>query len=559
MSTLNMDQAPRSEVADDRSPAVDVSDHVFLIACGQDLNGAKQSSDHATAKEMGFKAYNLMRMSRLGLNVPPAFVLGTHYCIHFLDQGSTATTEPGLWQTPLRQLEASTSLGLGNLRNPLLLSVRSGAPVSMPGMLSTVLNIGLCDRTLPGVVALTGNPRLAWDAYRRLVASYGEVVANVSQDLFDQELARVVGGQDEHDLDFAQLRELTHGYLRVFREATGTTFPQDPYEQLQRAIDAVFSSWQSPRAREYRRMNKVDDRIGTAVTVQTMVFGNAGGLSGSGVGFTRDPVSGEAAPWVDFLFNAQGEDVVSGRRCAHGHNDLQSTLPQVWQELVASTEQLERSFGDMQEFEFTVQEGRLFLLQTRNGKRSPRAAAEVALDLLDQGIIDRAEARLRTEKLDTSALTQQRIVAENGHPLTPVASAASASAGVVSGEIALDEEHARARHAAGQKVILVRRDADTGDIAALEFSAGLLTERGARTSHAAVVARQLGVVCLTGCQELHIDEAKRTISFGELRLAEGDMLTLDGNQGLIYPGSIRVTSECPTELLERLEQLRVGS
>jgi pyruvate,orthophosphate dikinase len=328
--------------------------------------------------------------------------------------------------------------------------------------------------------------------------------------------------------------------------------------QLTGAIEAVFASWQSDKAREYRRLNHIAGTIGTAVTVQQMVFGNAGGQSGAGVGFTRDPATGEPGLWVDFLFNAQGEDVVSGRRSAHGHDELAAVLPAVWKALVDAAHQLEQALSDMQDFEFTVQDGRLFMLQTRVGKRTPQAAARIALDLLDEHVITASVARERTAGLDRQSLAQTRIVSASGAPILPLAAAATASIGVAIGEIALDGARARARHGAGAAVVLVRRDADTSDISALESAVGLLTQRGARTSHAAVVARQLGKVCLIGCADLKIDEADRTIVIGSTSFQEGDVLTLDGNQGGVYGGAAQTETHYPDGLLTRLAVLRQG-
>jgi len=456
----------------------------------------------------------------------------------------------------LRLLERSTGQALGDARRPLLLSVRSGAPVSMPGMMDTLLNIGLCDATVGGLLRQTGNPRLVWDAYRRLVATYGEVVAGLPASLFDDAATALFGGRDERDLDFADLRSLTQRFLEVFSQGAGRPFPQDPAEQLGGAIEAVFASWHSPRAHEYRRLNHIADAIGTAVTVQCMVFGNAGGQSGAGVGFTRDPATGEPALWVDFLFNAQGEDVVSGRRSASGHDELATVLPQVWHELSEAAQQLEHAFGDMQDFEFTVQDGRLFMLQTRSGKRTSQAAARIALDMLDEGLIGTRLALERTAAMDRESLARPCVVATGGTVLTPLGRAATASSGVAVGEVALDEERAVARREAGVAVVLVRRDAETSDIAALESATGLLTQRGARTSHAAVVARQLGKVCLVGCSELQIDEALHTIQVGATTLHEGDPITLDGNEGVFYAGTARVEIDYPEELLARLDMLR---
>jgi len=517
-----------------------------LIGCGE-------SGPVPAPQAIGFKAHSLARMSALGLPVPPAFVIGTAWC-----------TEPGavgqsLWRPALEALERRTGLRFGDTRRPLLLSVRSGAPVSMPGMMQTLLNVGLNDATLPGLVRLTGNPRLAWDAYRRLIAGYGEVVLGLDAAAFEAELGAVAGGRGERELDFTELRELAHRYLATVLRLHGHPFPQDPVAQLGGAIQAVFASWSGDKARAYRTLKQLDEATGTAVTVQRMVFGNAGGASGAGVGFTRHPSTGEHEPWVDFLFNAQGEDVVSGRRSAQGHDELAAVAPQVWAELLEATQRLEEAFGDMQDFEFTVEEGHLFLLQTRSGKRTPRAAARIALDLLDSGLIGRDEALRRTAGLDAAALTLAQVVSADGAELHELAHALSACTGVAIGEVAFDEERARSRHAAGAAVVLLRQDAETSDITALEIASGLLTTRGARTSHAAVVARQLGKVCLVGCDALRIDRERHLAHLGTSTLAEGALITLDGNTGAVYEGAAHTRSDTPAELLRRLDALREGA
>ena len=519
---------------------------VFMVA--GDI--ASVRAEAISPETTGSKAYHLSQMARLGLPVPPAFVIGTQFC------EAGGDIDPALWARALARLERAADRRLGDAKRPLLVSVRSGAPTSMPGMMDTLLNIGLCDLTIPGLVRQTGNPRLAWDAYRRLIAGYGEIVAGIDAAVFESETMALANGRDERSLDFAELRELTRRHLQTYEQHGGHPFAQNPKEQLRHAIAAVFSSWWSHQACEYRRLNHIDDRPGTAVTVQAMVFGNAGGRSGAGVGFTRDPSTGEPQLWVDFLFNAQGEDVVSGRRHAHGHEELAAVLPGTWDELNSAARRLEQEFGDLQEFEFTVQDGRLFLLQTRTGKRTPLAAARIALDLMDEGIISAEIARTRTAGLDTGALTQRGVVSADGEPMIPLALAAAASNGVAIGEIALDENRARVRRAAGADVVLLRRDAETRDIAALEQACGLLTERGARTSHAAVVARQLGRVCLVGCEALHIDDVARTITFGAVKLAEGDIITLDGNEGAVYAGAARTEDQRAEELLARLDRLR---
>ncbi|MCQ9375679.1 PEP-utilizing enzyme [Methyloversatilis sp. XJ19-13] len=521
------------------------SDHGFLIGCGE----AEQHD--ASAATMGSKAWNLLRMASAGLRVPPAFVLGTHWTDH-PDTGIEHAFASGL-----PALEQAVGRRLGHAANPLIVSVRSGAAVSMPGMMETLLNIGLSDRTLSGFLRQTGNPRLVWDAYRRLVASYGEVVAGLPAALFESELERMAQGRDERSLDFGELRELTRRFLDLYAEGAGKPFPQDPGDQLAEAVRAVFASWNADKAATYRRLNGIAADMGTAVTVQAMVFGNCGHGSGAGVGFTRNPATGEPGLWVDFLSNAQGEDVVSGRRSAHGHEALEQRLPAAWADLQHAAGALESLFGDMQDFEFTVQDGVLHLLQSRTGKRTPRAAARIALDLLDEGVIDADTARHRTAALDDGDLHTMRLVFK-GHsePAEPLAWGMTASAGIASGEIAFDGERVAARVKDGARVILVRSDAETADIGALEHAAGLLTRNGARTSHAAVVARQLGKVCLVGCDALRIDLDKRRLHIGEQRFDEGDAITLDGNSGGIHAGTVRSERVPDRPLMARLQALR---
>ncbi len=552
---------------------------VVLIGAHDSLSPGEQ--DDVTTAEVGNKAYNLWRMHALGLRVPPALVLGTSACNHVLQadegrdaQGLVNAELPADLRAALSaamgQLEQTAGARFGDARNPLLLSVRSGAAVSMPGMMETLLNVGLCDATLPGFVRRCGNPRLAWDAYRRLVATYGEVVLGIEGAAFEQATQQLLGAEhDERTLDFAQLRELTRSYLALIAQRDPAGFPQNPRVQLERAVLAVFRSWQSAKAIEYRKLNHIDSSIGTAVTVQAMVFGNAGGSSGAGVGFSRNPINGEPQPWVDFMFNAQGEDVVSGRRSARGHDELAEVLPGAWAELCEAAQRIERAFTDMQDFEFTVQEGQLYMLQARNGKRTPLAAARIALDLHDEGLLSAEETRQRLGTVREEDLSVARVVLDenasvaedssSSHaPRTVIvlAEAAAACAGVVSGEIALDEARARERQAAGAPVILLRQDAETSDIAALESAVGLLTSRGARTSHAAVVARQLGKVCLVGCGLLDIDLPRRVVRFGDAELHEGEVITLDGNEGRVYRGAVRVEWAAPVEVVSRLRALR---
>jgi pyruvate,orthophosphate dikinase len=516
---------------------------IYLVATGQ-----RVAAD-ASAATMGAKAWHLLQMTELGLPVPPALVIGTRYTQH------PSQCESAVFRTGLPELERLTGQVLGDTRRPLMVSVRSGAPVSMPGMMETLLNIGLSDRTLPGFLRQTGNPRLVWDAYRRLVSGYGEVVAGLPPALFEQALRRAAGNRDERQLDFRELRQLTRDFLALYREHARSEFPQDVHEQLRGAIHAVFASWRADKAAQYRRLNGIDEAIGTAVTVQRMVFGNAGNRSGAGVGFTRDPATGAPGLWVDYLPNAQGEDVVSGRRNAQGHARLEALAPAAWRRLQAAAEALERAFGDMQDFEFTVENGELFLLQTRAGKRTPVAAVRIALDLHDEGLIDAAEALARCDSVAEDQLVLQRIAA-GGADALPLARAVAAGPGITVGEIALDPQRAIARANGGAAVVLVRAETETGDIAALALCAGVLTARGARTSHAAVVARQLGKVCLVGCEELAIEAASATLRLGALTLREGDIITLDGSAGCIYRGAADVVREPDAALIGRLRALR---
>jgi len=524
--------------------------HFYMIGSGQTPPHHKP-----TRENMGSKAHNLLRMAAIGLPVPPALVIGTHYT------RSPDDSMLPLFSVGLPALESATDMVLGDPRQPLIVSVRSGAPVSMPGMMETLLNIGLCEVTLPGLLRQTGNPRLVWDAYRRLIATYGEVVAGLPGALFEEELNRSTQGRDERLLDFSELRDLSQRFLALYQEHAGEAFPQDVRTQLSGAVNAVFASWHLSKARTYREMHEIDDAMGTAVTIQRMVFGNSGCHSGAGVGFTRDPTLGETTMWVDFLANAQGEDVVAGQRNAHGHDVLAQTAPDAWNELQTIAIRLEQEFSDMQDFEFTVQDGALYMLQTRSGKRTPLAAARIALDLLDEGQIDAETALERTHSLQDSDLAMLRLVTQKADKpgtelVTPLAQAMSACHGVVSGEIALDEQRAQERAAAGVPVVLVRQDAQTSDIAALDVAAGLLTQRGARTAHAAVVARQMNKVCLVACSGLYIDETRRSVRFNEREFAEGDVITLDGNEGLVYAGQVATASVTDDALLSRLHALR---
>jgi pyruvate,orthophosphate dikinase len=533
------------------------------------IGGSGPLALDGTPDEIGFKAYNLMRMARIGLRVPPAFVIATGYGI------SAKSGKDGLPEELAKRLHASvhelesiTGAGFGSARKPLLLSVRSGAAISMPGMLDTILDVGLNDVTVQGLIRATGNPRLAWDCYRRLVQSFGEVVCGMPAAPFEHALAaELTQSHASHaaELDFERLQKLTASYLDLFKGTGGTAFPQHPQLQLEQAIGAVFDSWNSAKAVEYRKLHNIDDAIGTAVTVQAMVFGNSGGTSGAGVGFTRDPSTGEKRLYMDFLFNAQGEDVVSGRHAVGvgdgtdgtvdvAASELAQILPEVLTEIEAVQRKLEQEFRDVQEFEFTVQDGTLWLLQTRTGKRTPLAQLRTTVEIAEEGLIDVNEALARLAGVDLDSIVQTRLASEQGGSL--IACGVPAGTGVATGEISLDVARAKKRTAQGHAVILVRADTTTADIAGIAVARGILTAAGGRTSHAAVVARQLGKACVVSCPQLSIDESGRHCRIGDKDLKEGDTITIDGGTGAVHLGEAKAVEERPEKLLEQIRNWR---
>jgi len=446
-------------------------------------------------------------------------------------------------------LEGATGLGFGTARRPLLVSVRSGAAVSMPGMMETVLDVGLNRETVEGLIRMTGNPRLAWDSYRRLVQGYAEVVANLPTAPFDLLVAAALDraeAESERELDHRDLRALTLALLDCYRTSTGSDFPADPLEQLAGATAAVFRSWSAPKAASYRRLNGIDDGAGTAVTVQTMVYGNAGGASGAGVAFSRNPATGARELYFDFKFNAQGEDVVAGRQRLPDNDRLRLVLPAVWVRLNEICRALEALFADAQDFEFTVQSNVLYLLQTRRAKRTDWAALTIAMDLVEEGVQTPAEALGGLDGIDLSAVVRTRFAP----PIPPaLAMAEVAGLGVTSGAVALDIDAVKRLSDAGIPAILVRRETVTTDIEGMALAAGILTGSGGRTSHAAVVARQLGKLCLVACPGMTIDLDKRQCRIGGIVLDEGDFLSLDGNTGAVHAGRLAVLTERPERAL----------
>lgn len=511
------------------------------------------------AQEVGNKAFNLMRMVAAGLPVPPGFVLPAAWCNLPRDADINAEALRTALATGIARIEAATRLDFLSARRPLLVSVRSGAALSMPGMMETVLDVGLNLESVEGLIRLTGNPRLAWDSFRRLVQGFAEVVAGLAVAPFDALVRDALGSagvEYERELDYRTLRDLTHAMLRCYQDLTGEAFPAEPRIQLARAVEAVFRSWDAPKAKSFRTLKGIPADVGTAVTVQTMVYGNAGGKSGSGVGFTRNPASGEREFYYDFQFNSQGEDVVAGRQTLRDNARLRSTLPEIWTQLDLACHELELLFGDAQDFEFTVQSDRLWLLQSRHAKRTPWAAVRIAVDMVEEGVCRPADALQQLAEIDLSKVQRTSFGAPLPPPLT---NAQVASIGVACGAIALDPDTAKRMVAGGQPVILVRQETSTADIDGLAVADGVLTATGGRTSHAAVVARQLGKVCLVSCPGLVVDVAGKSVRIGDRILVEGDFISIDGNDGAVYPGRLTIVTERPERELEIIETWRAAA
>ena len=515
---------------------------LFLI--GPD--GEKQPLFPETA---GAKAAELWRMARLGLSVPPAFVLSTHLCGP-INRGENEAEHifDRCLGNGISYLERATGRGFGDARNPLLVSVRSGAARSMPGMLETVLDVGLNAQTVRGLIRLTGNPRLAWDSYRRFVQGFAEVVWGMPTAPFVARLNAIKRAEavaHDSELDPEAFEHLATSYRAIVAETEGKEFPDDPMAQLTAVARAVYRSWDAEKAHTYRVLNRLDGLHGTAVTVQAMVFGNGGGRSGAGVAFTRNPATGAKELYADFLFDAQGEDLVSGRRRPSDWNVLATKLPEVANTLARGAEQLEREFRNMQDIEFTVEDATLYFLQTRAGKRTPRAALKIAVDLVREGLIDEAEAIRRVGNIDPDST----IMAHFAGVGKAIATATPASIGVATGRVAFDSTRAAVIAERGDPVILVRPETSTNDLLGLNLAAGILTAVGGRTAHAAVVARQLGKVCLVSCSALAVDAEGRSATIAGQALGEGDWLSLDGGSGEIYLGKRDVLREGPHDEL----------
>ena len=505
------------------------------------------------ASVIGGKAYGLARLVRAGLRVPEATVLTTGLWRSRPDPVADEMSLRRTVKAAVEGLERQAGLQLGGPTRPLLVSVRSGAPVSMPGMLETVLNVGMCETAARGLIALTGNPRLAWDSYRRLIESFAAAVHGCPREPFEHAVhgelaaARVTRPRD---LGASVLEQLVRAHLDRYARLTDEPFPQDPLDQLVAAVNAVLDSWTTPKARKYRGLHGISGDMGTAVILQRMVFGNAGGVSGAGVAFTRDPALGERRLYIDFLLDAQGEDIVGGRQTAEGMSELAVVAPDIVAEIERVSGVLEAEFADAQEFELTVQEGELFLLQTRTAKRTPWAALRIATDQVREGLISREAALERLAPLDLDEIRRVHVKVPDGAP--ELARGTPASVGVGTGPLALDHRAAQRFARAGTPPVLARPDTSTEDVPAVAVAAGVLTAAGGRTAHAAVVARELGKPCLVGCAELEIDLEARTARIGDRVLAEGEVVCVDAEAGRVFLGAPELVEERPVKELEEV-------
>jgi pyruvate, orthophosphate dikinase len=488
---------------------------------------------------LGSKGANLAEMTNIGVPVPPGFTIACETCIEYLRTGRYSEALRDEVTANLRRLEEATGKRFGDARNPLLVSVRSGAAISMPGMMETVLNLGLNDQTVEGLARLSRNPRFAFDAYRRFIQMFGDVVLGVSASDFESLLRakRILAGvETDAELDEGGLRGLVDEYKALVRSRTGAEFPMDPVHQLWASIEAVWRSWNLKKAVDYRRVNGIPDSLGTGVNIVAMVFGNMGDDSGTGVAFTRDPSTGERTFYGEFLVNAQGEDVVAGVRTPLHIEEMANRLPGAYQELLKVQDKLERHYREMQDLEFTVERGTLYLLQTRTGKRTSAAGVRIARDMVEEGLVTTAEA---VRRLDAAGLDQLlHPVIDPGARATPIAVGLPASPGAASGVAVFDPDVAEQRAAGGDAVILVREETTPEDFHGMVAAKAVLTTRGGMTSHAAVVARGMGKCAVVGAKDVHVDVERRQFSVDGKVVNEGDWITLDGGNGRVFWGSL---------------------
>ena len=509
--------------------------YVYFFANG------KAEGSSALRDLLGGKGCEIAEMINLGIPVPPGFTITTQAWAAYRTGGKKQP--PGLWAQVLdglARLEAAVGLKLGDPERPLLVSVRSGARASMPGMMDTVLNLGLNDKTVDGLARWTKNERFAWDCYRRFITIFGDVALGIDRRAFDRLLDETksrTGARTDADVPAEALKGLVADAKRLVKDTTGQPFPQDPSEQLRLAINAVFDSWFAKKAVDYRRINRLSDDWGTAVTVMAMVFGNLGDTSGTGVCFTRDPSTGEKRFFGEFLVNAQGEDVVAGIRNPEPVSALERRMPKVYAQLITFKDRLEKHYRDMQDIEFTIQEGRLFILQTRSGKRTAAAAVRIAVEMVKEGLIKkRADALLRVEPASLHQLLHPTV--DPGATYTAIARGLPAAPGAASGKVVFDPEQAVEMALRDEKVILVRTETSPEDVAGMHAAQGILTSRGGLTSHAAVVARGMGKCCVVGAGDVVVDEEKRLFRAGRTVVREGQVITLNGSTGEVIVGTV---------------------
>ncbi len=501
------------------------------------------SEGNATMRNLlGGKGANLAEMTNLGLPVPQGFTITTEACTQYYDDGRKINDEiMGQIMEHIAKMEEITGKKFGDKENPLLVSVRSGARASMPGMMDTILNLGLNEEVVEVLAAKSGNPRWAWDCYRRFIQMFSDVVMEVGKKYFEElidKMKKEKGVVQDVELTADDLKELANQFKAEYKEKIGKDFPTDPKEQLMEAIKAVFRSWDNPRANVYRRDNDIPYSWGTAVNVQMMAFGNMGETSGTGVAFTRDPATGDKHLMGEFLMNAQGEDVVAGVRTPQKIDQLKEVMPEVYDQFVGICNTLEDHYRDMQDMEFTIEDKKLYMLQTRNGKRTAKAALKIACDLVDEGMIDEKKAVAMIDPRNLDTLLHPQFDTDALKKAEPMAKALAASPGAACGKIVFSAEDAKEWKARGEKVVLVRLETSPEDIEGMKAAQGILTVRGGMTSHAAVVARGMGTCCVSGCSEITMDEENKKFTLAGKEFHEGDWLSIDGSTGKIYDGII---------------------
>jgi pyruvate,orthophosphate dikinase len=514
------------------------------------FGGGKADGNGKMKDVLGGKGAGLAEMTQAGLPVPPGFTIQTEACREYMRGASSPQIDIEMLAA-LEQLEKLQGQKLGAGENPLLVSVRSGAKFSMPGMMDTILNLGLNDKAVEALAKRGNNPRFAYDSYRRLIQMFGDVVLDVSKKKFEHIFDGVKAGEKvkfDYELTPDALKKIIAEYKKLIKKETGKDFPQDPLDQLTEARDAVFRSWQNDRAKTYRRINRIDDWLGTAVNVQAMVFGNLGENSGTGVGFTRNPATGEHVFFGEYLMNAQGEDVVSGVRTPNPITELENGMPKVYEQLKDITRRMEKHYRDMQDFEFTIQDGKLYMLQTRNGKRTGLAAVRVAIDMVNEGLITQEEAIFRVEPNQLYDFLVPRLI-EKGEKIEVLATGLPASPGAAVGQIVFTAEEAVKQHANGsyKSIVLVRGETTPEDIAGMEVADGILTSRGGMTSHAAVVTRGMGKCCVAGAGDCVVDEARKELRVKGHVYKQGDYISLDGTTGRVIAGRLKTLEAQPDD------------